>query len=69
MEKILKSLVGKKVDINSSGAITLRGENTGVDGEVLTIRDEEGKIYFIAVAMIVAVSEVVDSTSRPGFIG
>jgi hypothetical protein len=68
MEKILKDLTGKKLDISCSSSIAIRGENIGVSDGILQIRDEEDKTYFIAISLIVAVSQVSDSATRPGFI-
>ncbi|HLA94940.1 MAG TPA: MM0924 family protein [Pyrinomonadaceae bacterium] len=69
MEELLRQMAGKKLDVTCMGAIAVRGENLGVSDGILRIKDDEGKTYFISVTSIVAVSEVLDSQSRPGFIG
>lgn len=68
MEKVLTELVGKKIDINC-GTTAFRGESVGYSDGVLRIRDDYDKVIFIESSKIVAVSEVSDASSRPGFIG
>lgn len=69
MENVLSALVGKKIDVVCMGAVSQRGENHGVSDSVLRIHDDEGKVVYISIGTIVAVSEVSDASSRPGFIG
>lgn len=69
MENVLLALIGKKLDVVCMGAVAQRGENNGVSGGVLKLTDDEGKVVYIAIGAIVAVNEVSDATSRPGFIG
>jgi len=68
MEEIIRGLSGKKIDVNCGNAAIFRGENLGYSNGILTIRDDWGKTVFIDGARIVAVSEVSDAASRPGFI-
>lgn len=63
------ALIGKKLDVVCMGAVAQRGENNGVSGGVLKLSDDEGKVVYIAIPTIVAVNEVSDAGSRPGFIG
>jgi len=69
MEEIIRNLTGKKIDINCGHSALFRGENLGYSNGVLTLKDESGKTIFIDVARIVAVTEVSEASSRPGFIG
>jgi hypothetical protein len=68
MEEIVKSLVGKTIDVNCSGASGFRGEALEADNGVLKLRDEDGAIFYIAVDKISAIGEVPNHHSRPGFI-
>ncbi len=68
MEQVLSSLVGKKVDVNCGASAIFRGEIESCENGVLRVRDEGGKDYFVAVDRVIAVSEVTDPASRPGFI-
>ena len=69
MENVLQSLSGKKLDVVCLGAVSQRGENRGLSDGVLTLVDDEGRVVYIAVSAIIAVSEISDAASRPGFIG
>ena len=69
MENVLQGLAGKKLDVVCMGAVTQRGENRSVSDGVLALVDDEGKVVYISVSTIVAVSEVSDAATRPGFIG
>lgn len=69
MENVLQGLAGKKLDVVCMGAVTQRGENRSVSDGVLALVDDEGKVVYISVSTIVAVSEVSDTATRPGFIG
>ena len=68
MEEIIRSLCGKTIDVNCGNAAIFRGENMGYENGILTIQDDWGKTVFIDGTRIVAVSEVSDAASRPGFI-
>ena len=69
MEEIIRSLTGKKIDVNCGHSAVFRGENLGFANGVLTVKDETGKTVFIDAARIVAVTEVSEASGRPGFIG
>ena len=69
MEEIIRNLTGKKIDVNCGNAAVFRGENIGYSSGVLTLRDDFGKTVYIDGTRIVAVSEISDGSSRPGFIG
>ena len=69
MEEIIRNLTGKKIDVNCGHLALFRGENLGYSNGVLTVRDEYGKTIYIDGARIVAVTEVSDAATRPGFIG
>ena len=68
MEEIIGNLTGKKIDVNCGNAAMFRGENLGYSNGVLTLKDDTGKTVYIDGARILAVSEVSDAASRPGFI-
>jgi hypothetical protein len=69
MEEIIRSLTGKKIDVNCGHSSMFRGENLGFANGVLTVKDETGKTVFIDATKIVAVIEVSEASGRPGFIG
>lgn len=69
MEEIIGSLIGKKIDVNCGSAAMFRGENLGYSNGVLELKDDLGKTVYINGSRILAVSEVSDAASRPGFIG
>ena len=69
MEEIIGKLIGKKIDVNCGSATVFRGENLGYSNDVLELKDEFGKTVYINGARILALSEVSDAASRPGFIG
>ena len=69
MEEIIGSLIGKKIDVNCGSAAMFRGENLGYSNGVLELKDDLGKTVYINGSRILAVTEVSDAASRPGFIG
>lgn len=69
MEELLAELVDKKLDIVCGPSTSFRGQNLGVKNGVLQLKDDNDRVYFIAVTGIVAYSEVGEHLSRPGFIG
>ena len=69
MEEIIGNLIGKKIDVNCGNAAMFRGENLGYSNGVLALKDDTGKTVYIDGTRIVALSEVTDAASRPGFIG
>ena len=62
MEEIIRSLVGKKIDVNCGHSALFRGENLGFASGVLTVKDEYGKTVFIDATRIVAVTEVSEAS-------
>ncbi len=68
MEAILKTFIGKRIDVNCGSNVAFRGEVVSVEGGLLQLLNEEPKTIFIAVDKIAAVSECRDFGSRPGFI-
>lgn len=69
MEEIIRTLTGKKIDVNCGNAAMFRGENVGYSNGVLTLKDDMGKTVYVDGTRIVAVSEVTDAAARPGFRG
>lgn len=68
MEELLKSLVGKKIDVNCGTAAMYRGEAIDVKSGILHLRNEDENDIFIAIERIAAMYECKDVPSRPGFI-
>ena len=68
MEETIGNLIGKKIDVNCGNAAMFRGENLGYSNGVLELKDDTGKTVYINGIRILAISEVSDSASRPGFI-
>lgn len=62
------SLIGRKIEVICGASLGFRGEALKVESGVLTLRDEDEKVSFIAVKRITAVNEVVHPNTRPGFI-
>ena len=67
MQEFLSSVIGKKVDIICSGAASVRGEITKIEGGVAQVKYED-KTCYVAIDKIAIVWEVNDSESRAGFI-
>lgn len=68
MEKILREMIGKRVEISGGGSAVYRGEVADVLDGVAHLRDDEGRVIYVAIDKIAAVSEKIDPGSRPGFI-
>ncbi len=68
MQEILSKLIGSKVDLNCGNGAIYRGEITELKDGVAVICDEEGRVSYLAVDKIAAVTEISDAASRPGFI-
>lgn len=68
MEEILRNLKGKRIDVASTTAAAFTGEAVDVAGGVLSLRDEDGKLIYIAVDKITFVRESHQQNTRPGFI-
>lgn len=68
MEEILRGLLGKQVNIGCGNASGFKGEVVSVDQGVLSLKDEDEAVTYIAVDKIVFASEANASHSRPGFV-
>ncbi len=68
MEAILKTFIGKRIDVNCGSNVAFRGDVVSVDGGVLKLVNEDGQEVLIAIDKVAAVSECRDFASRPGFI-
>lgn len=68
MEELLKRCIGKTIDVACGTMAVYRGEAISVDGGILQLKDDEGKVAYIAVEKISVVYEGSDSSTRPGFI-
>ena len=68
MEDFLSKFIGKKIDIYCGGSSSVRGEVLRVETGVLYIRDDEGKLCYIAIDKIVVVWEARDDNHRAGFV-
>ena len=69
MEELLKSLMGKKVDISCGTNAAFRGDVVDVKDGVLYLRDEDEKVAYVAVDKIAVIYECKDAVGNPGFIG
>ena len=69
MEELLKSLMGKKVDISCGTNAAFRGDVVDVKDGVLYLRDEDEKVAYVAVDKIAVIYECKDAVGKPGFIG
>ena len=68
MEEKLEELKGKRIDINCGSGANFRGVVENVDDDVVVLKDEDGLITNVSIKKIIAVTECVDPTTRPGFI-
>ena len=68
MEEILSNLTGKKIDVACTTSSAFTGEAVDVSGGVLSIRDEDDKLIYVAVDKITFVRESHQQNTRPGFI-
>jgi hypothetical protein len=68
MEELLKSLMGKKIDVSSGTNAAFRGDVVDVKGGVLYLRDEDEKVAYVAIDKITAIYEIGNVPTRPGFI-
>ena len=69
MEELLKSLMGKKIDVNCGSNATFRGDVVDVKNGVLYLRDESEKVAYVSIDKIALVYERKDAQTRPGFLG
>jgi hypothetical protein len=68
MERLLAGFIGKKLDVYCGGASSLRGEALKVEDGVLHLKDNDGKICFVAIEKIVVVWEAREDEHRAGFV-
>ena len=68
MEEKLRSLQGKRVDINCGTGAMFRGAVKEVQEKLVTIVDEDEQNTSIAIKKIISVTECADPVHRPGFI-
>lgn len=68
MEELLTQLRGKKIDVTCGTNAAFRGDVVDVKSGVLYLRDEEGRVAYVAVNKIAVVYECKDPHTRPGFV-
>ena len=69
MRDFLNTLSGKKIDVVCSGGVAVRGEVVSVTEDILTLKDDEEKVCYIAIDKVTVVWETKDKQPRSGFIG
>ena len=68
MERLLTGYIGKKLDVYCGAGSSLRGEVLKVEDGVLHLKDNDGKICFVAIDKIVVVWEAREDEHRAGFV-
>jgi hypothetical protein len=68
MEELLRSLLGKKIDVTCGNNATFRGDVVDVKGGVLYLRDEDERVAYVAVDKIAVIFECSETPTRPGFV-
>jgi hypothetical protein len=68
MEELLKQLLGKNVDVTCGTNASFRGDVVDVKNGVLYLRDDDGKVAYVAVDKIAVVYERKDKDHKPGFL-
>ena len=68
MENLLRGLVGKRTDIYCGSSTVFRGRIESIDSGVLVIVDDTERVLHIDIGHVIAVSEVAEAVSRPGFL-
>jgi hypothetical protein len=68
VERFLAGFILKKLDVYCGGASSLRGEVMKVEDGVLHLKDNDGKICFVAIDKIMVVWEARDDEHRAGFV-
>lgn len=69
MHELATSFVGREVEIICGPGLAFKGHIESVNDGVLTLKDSEGKLCFIATDKIVSLSESTHPAVRPGFVG
>ncbi len=68
MYALLNEMIGKRVDVLCTGAVSLRGEITKIHDGVVYMRDENEQACYIALDKIVVVWDTRDKEPRAGFL-
>lgn len=68
MQEFLSKMVGKRLDLFCGGSSSLRGEVVKVEGGVLHLKDDDQKLFFVAIDKIVVVWQARDEEHRAGFV-
>jgi hypothetical protein len=68
VEDFLSRFIGRKIDVYCGGASSLRGEVLKVESGVLHLRDDDGKLCYVAVDKIIVVWDARDDDHRAGFV-
>lgn len=70
MKAFLNSFVNKKIDVVCTGGVAVRGEVVSIAEDILTLKDDEEKVCYVAIDKITVVWETKDKTQRTkGFVG
>jgi hypothetical protein len=68
VEDFLSRFIGRKIDVYCGGASSLRGDVLKVESGVLHLRDDDGKLCYVAVDKIIVVWDARDDDHRAGFV-
>ena len=68
MKEFLSKMIGHRVDVFSGAASSLRGEVIKVEDGVLHLKDNDGKMCYVAIDKIVVVWDARDEEHRAGFV-
>lgn len=68
MQDFLTKMIGRKLDVYCGGASSLRGEIVKVELGVAHLKDDEGKLCYVAIEKIIVVWEARDDEHRAGFV-
>jgi hypothetical protein len=69
MEELLRSLLGKKIDVSCGTNAAFSGDVVDVKGGVLYLRDEDDKVAYVSIDKIAVIYECKEHQIRPGFLG
>jgi hypothetical protein len=68
VEDFLSRLIGRKIDVYCGGSSSLRGQVLKVESGVLHLRDDDGKLCYVAVDKIIVIWDARDDEHRAGFV-
>ena len=68
MEELLRTLLGKEIDVTCGTNAAFRGEVVDVKGGLLYLRDEEDRVAYVDIDKIAVVYECKETHLRPGFV-